>query len=89
MWGDLWGDLWGRTILWSYATYGDLSKRNNDAENVTFAKLRFLRGVRVIYVDVVLGETIFLLYAYPKSVKDDLSQSEISDIHKAVTILKS
>ena len=46
-------------------------------------------GVRVIYVDVVVDDTIFLLYAYPKSVKDDLSQQEISNIHKAVAILKS
>jgi len=46
-------------------------------------------GARVIYVDVVIGETVYLLYAYPKSVKDDLSQKEISNIHKAITILKS
>jgi hypothetical protein len=46
-------------------------------------------GVRVIYVDVVISETVYLLYAYPKSVKDDLSQKEISNIRKAITILKS
>lgn len=46
-------------------------------------------GARVIYVDVVVGETIYLLYAYPKSVKDDLTQQEINNIHKAIVILKS
>ena len=46
-------------------------------------------GARAIYVDVVVGETIYLLYAYPKSVKDDLTQQEINNIHKAIIILKS
>jgi len=46
-------------------------------------------GARVIYIDVVIDETVYLLYAYPKSVKDDLSQKEISSIRKAITILKS
>ena len=46
-------------------------------------------GARVIYVDVVIGETVCLLYAYPKSTKDDLSQPEISNIRKAIIILKS
>jgi len=46
-------------------------------------------GARVIYVDVVIGETVYFLYAYPKSVKDDLSQQEIRNIRKAITILKS
>ena len=46
-------------------------------------------GARIIYVDIVVDGTIFLLYAYPKSVKDDLTQAEISNIHKAIHILKS
>jgi len=46
-------------------------------------------GARVIYVDIVVGETVFLLYAYPKSVKDNLSQQEIGNIRKAITILKT
>jgi len=46
-------------------------------------------GARVIYVDVVIGETVYLLYAYPKSAKDDLSQQEIGNIRKAIIILKS
>jgi len=46
-------------------------------------------GARVIYVDVIISETVYLPYAYPKSVKDDLSQQEISSIRKAIAILKS
>ena len=46
-------------------------------------------GARVIYVDIVVSETIFLLYAYPKSVKDDLSQQEINEIRKAIAVLKA
>jgi len=46
-------------------------------------------GARVIYVDVVVDKTIFLLYAYPKSVKDDLTPEEISNIRNTIAILKS
>ena len=46
-------------------------------------------GARVIYVDVLVDETIYYLYAYPKSVKDDLSQQEINNIRKAVAMLKT
>lgn len=46
-------------------------------------------GARVIYVDIVARESIFLLYAYPKSAKDNLSDKELSAMKKAVAMLKS
>lgn len=46
-------------------------------------------GGRAIYVDIAVDEAIFLLYAYPKSVKDNLTPQEISNIRKAIAILKS
>jgi len=46
-------------------------------------------GVRVIYVDVVIGETIYFIFAYPKSVKDDLTHQETENIRKAIVVLKS
>ena len=46
-------------------------------------------GVRVIYIYVVVRDTIYFIYAYPKSVKDDLSDQEVENIRKAVVLLKS
>ena len=72
-------------------TLGVVIKGSGGARKVRFeAKGKGQRGgARVIYIDIVIGEIIFLLYAYPKSVKEDLSQKEISNIRKAITILKS
>jgi len=59
-------------------------------------KIRFMAqgkgksgGARVIYVNVVVDETIFFIYAYPKSVKDDLTEYEVNNIRKVVALLKS
>ena len=46
-------------------------------------------GARVIYVNIVIDDTTFFLYAYPKSVKDDLTEQEVKNIKKAIAILKS
>jgi hypothetical protein len=46
-------------------------------------------GARVIYVDIVLDEHIFLLTAYPKNVKSDLSGDEKKALAKLVKLLKS
>ena len=46
-------------------------------------------GARVIYVNIVIDEAIYFIYAYPKSVKDDLSVQEINNIRRAISILKS
>ncbi|MCI9506050.1 MAG: type II toxin-antitoxin system RelE/ParE family toxin [Oscillospiraceae bacterium] len=45
-------------------------------------------SVRVIYVDIVVDETIYMLYAYPKSVKENLSKAEIANFKKIVDFLK-
>jgi len=46
-------------------------------------------GVRIIYVNIVVDDTTFFLYAYPKSVKDDLTEQEVKNIKRAITVLKS
>ena len=43
---------------------------------------------RVAYVDFTVHETIYLITAYPKNVKDDLSKAERNKIAKMVTHLK-
>lgn len=45
-------------------------------------------GGRVIYVDVVLRDTIYLLLAYPKSVQTDLSSDQKKVLRKLVEALK-
>lgn len=45
-------------------------------------------SVRVIYVDIVTDDTIFMLYAYPKSAKENLSKDEIANFKKLVDVLK-
>lgn len=58
-------------------------------------KLRFAfenRGksgsVRVCYVDFVQRETIYLVTAYPKNEKDDLSREECREICKMIRMLE-
>lgn len=45
-------------------------------------------SVRVIYVDIVIDDTIYMLYAYPKSAKDNLTKAEVSNFKKLVDQLK-
>ena len=45
-------------------------------------------GARVIYIDVVLDEAVYFLYAYPKSTKDDLTKDEVKDFKKVADALK-
>ena len=59
-------------------------------------KLRFAfpeRGksgsLRVCYVNIIRAEKIFLITAYPKNEKDNLTKGECNAIKKLVTILKS
>jgi len=46
-------------------------------------------GARVIYVNIIIHESIYFLYAYPKSIKDDLTDNELKNIKKAIQLLKS
>ena len=43
---------------------------------------------RVLYVDFVVAETIYLIFAYPKNEKDDLSETEKSNMKKLVERIK-
>lgn len=45
-------------------------------------------SVHVIYVDIMVEETIYMIYAYPKSAKENLSKAEIADFKKLVDLLK-
>ncbi len=45
-------------------------------------------GGRVIYVDVVIREQIYLLMAYPKNVQTDLSQDQKKMMRKLIEIIK-
>lgn len=45
-------------------------------------------GVRVIYVDFEIREKLYLLTAYPKSEKDNLTKAERNDLKKLVDILE-
>lgn len=45
-------------------------------------------SVRVIYVDIMIDETIYMLYAYPKSAKENLSKAEVAEFKKLVDLLK-
>ena len=45
-------------------------------------------GARVIYIDIVVEEAIYFLYAYPKSVKDDLTKDEVKTFKKIAEKLK-
>lgn len=39
---------------------------------------------RVLYVDFVLAETIYLIFAYPKNEKDNLTDEECHNIKKMI-----
>jgi len=43
---------------------------------------------RVVYVDFTVHETIYLITAYPKNVKDNLSKEERNKIAKMIVRLK-
>ena len=45
-------------------------------------------SARVIYVDFEIHEKIYLITAYQKSEKDNLSQSECSELKRLVDILE-
>ena len=46
-------------------------------------------SVRVIYVDFVIYEKLYLLTAYPKSEKDNLTKAERNELKKLVEILET
>lgn len=45
-------------------------------------------GARVIYVDIFEKEKIYLLFAYPKSVRDNLTESQKQTIKSLIEAIK-
>jgi len=45
-------------------------------------------GGRIIYVDVLEKERLYLLFAYPKSVQDDLTPDQKKAVRKIVEAIK-
>ena len=45
-------------------------------------------GIRVIYIDFEIYEKIFLITAYPKNEKDNLTKSECNEIRQLIGILE-
>ena len=45
--------------------------------------------MRIIYVDFVIHEKLYLLTAYPKSEKDNLTKAERNELKKLVKILEA
>lgn len=43
---------------------------------------------RVLYVDFVFAETIYLIFAYPKNEKDNLTDEECNNIKKLINKLE-
>lgn len=46
-------------------------------------------GARIIYIDFEVHEKIFLITAYTKSEKDNLTKEERNELHQLVDILRS
>lgn len=44
---------------------------------------------RVLYVDFVVAETIYLIFAYPKNEKDNLTDEERNNIKKLIDRLEA
>lgn len=45
-------------------------------------------STRVLYVDFVVAETIYLIFAYPKNEKDNLTNEERNNIKKLIDQLE-
>lgn len=46
-------------------------------------------GIRILYIDFIVYEKIYLLMAYPKNVKENISEKEKKIIKQLVTDLKN
>lgn len=77
--------------LLSNPKIGDVMRSTGGVRKMRFAfEQRGKSGsLRVIYIDFEVYEKIFLITAYPKSEKDNLSKEERNDINKLVDILET
>ena len=80
-----------QNILLADPQAGDVIQSLAGARKIRFAANEHGKrgGARVIYVDIVRDEQIYLLTAYPKNAKADLTSDEKKDLAKLVKILKS
>ena len=46
------------------------------------------QSARVAYVDFLFYETVYLIYAYPKSEKDNLTKAERNNIKKLIDAIE-
>lgn len=45
-------------------------------------------GIRALYIDFAFQERIYLITAYPKSEKDDLTQDQKKEIKRVIKLLE-
>ena len=69
-----------RLNLYWYQTGDTSCNKNNKGKS---------GGIRVIYVDFEIYEKIYLLTAYTKNEKDNLSNEERNEIRKLITVLEN
>lgn len=69
---------------------GDVIKGTGGLRKVRFAfPNRGKSGSsRVLYVDFVLAEKIYLIFAYPKNEKDNLTDEERNNIRKMIELIE-
>jgi hypothetical protein len=69
---------------------GDVIKKTDGARKMRIAAKGHGKrgGARVIYVDIPVYEKIYLLVAYPKGQKEDLSEGEKKSISVLIYALK-
>ncbi len=65
---------------------GSVVKGTGGLRKVRFALPRQGKSgsARVVYVDFVMAETLYLIYAYPKNEKDNLTKEECNSIKKLI-----
>lgn len=65
---------------------GSVVKGTGGLRKVRFALPRQGKSgsARVVYVDFVVAETLYLIYAYPKNEKDNLTKEECNSIKKLI-----
>lgn len=80
-----------QNILLANPRAGNVIQGVSGARKIRFAANEHGKsgGVRVIYVDIVVDEQIFLLTAYPKGVKSDLTENEKKTLAKLIKTLRA
>lgn len=82
--------VWLQSLLLNDPEAGDVIQGTGGARKVRIPLEGRGRsgGGRVIYVDVVVREKIYLLMAYPKNVQTDLTPDQKKAVKKAIEAIK-